>query len=221
MTDSTTDTQLVTFERQLGEHLVRGTAQKRFSQLVTDIQNELETQSDRLYDGFVMQFGWGPVFVDALGDGGFTLRIPDYQGDAANDRTTDLSPALATMIAQLWMLQTTGESPQHAEFWQDILVGPGWDDEDDFKAQRLNINVERSTGWMLIPDDWEFGEMWRKEHIQFLPAWQVIQRYPALQTALLLPTWSGVEVRNNQVSRVVEWGDEDGSERLMYEAGAR
>jgi len=32
----------------------------------------------------------------------------------------------------------------------------------------------------------------------------------------MLPTWSGVEVRGGQVTRVVEWGDEDGSERLIF-----
>lgn len=162
----------------------------------------------------------GPIFVEDLpgeeNDGVFTLRTPDYQGDAANERTQDLTIALYTYAQQMQLAGICEERPEAVEFWQDILAAPGWEDFEDYRLQRLNISAEQASGWMIVPVDWEFGETVPREDVEYVPAWKVTQTHPSVIPTLMPPTWSGVEVRGGQVTRVVEWGDEDGSERLIF-----
>ena len=207
-------------ERQAGEFRLRASAAEVFAWQLESILRELERESDRLFDGFTMRYGWGPIFVEDLpgeeNDGVFTLRTPDYQGDAANERTQDLTIALYTYAQQMQLAGICEERPEAVEFWQDILAAPGWEDFEDYRLQRLNISAEQASGWMIIPVDWEFGEMVKKEVVEYVPAWKFTQTHPSAIPTLMLPTWSGVEVRGGQVTRVVEWGDEDGSERLIF-----
>ena len=207
-------------ERQAGEFRLRASAAEVFAWQLESILRELERESDRLFDGFTMRYWWGPIFVEDLpgeeNDGVFTLRTPDYQGDAANERTQDLTIALYTYAQQMQLAGICEERPEAVEFWQDILAAPGWEDFEDYRLQRLNISAEQASGWMIVPVDWEFGETVPREDVEYVPAWKVTQTHPSVIPTLMLPTWSGVEVRGGQVTRVVEWGDEDGSERLIF-----
>lgn len=207
-------------ERQIGEHRVRASVAEAFAYQLEEILYSFEQHSDRLYDGYTMQYGWGPIFVEDLpgeeNAGVMTLRVPDYQGDAANERTQDLTMAIYTYAQQMSFARNCGEPAEEVHFWQDMLAAPGWEDFEDFRIQRLDTGVEQFSGWMMIPVDWDFGDMVPKEEVAFVPAWKVAQVHPAATRALMMPTWSGVEMRGGDVTRIVEWGDTDGSERLIF-----
>ncbi|MGO1398614.1 MAG: hypothetical protein ACTHVY_09115 [Brevibacterium yomogidense] len=207
-------------ERQMGEFRVRASAAEVFAFQINAILHELKGQSHRLYDGFIMQYGWGPIFVEDLpgeeDEGILTLRTPDYQGDAGNERTQDLTIAIYTYAQQMQFASSCGERPQDLHFWQDVLAAPGWEDFEDYRLQRLDLSAEQASGWMVIPVDWEFGETVKPEVVEYVPAWKVAQVHPSATRVLMLPAWSGVEVRDGRVTRVVEWGDTDGSERLIF-----
>ena len=133
-------------------------------------------------------------------DGVFTLRTPDYQGDAANERTQDLTIALYTYAQQMQLAGICEERPEAVEFWQDIPGGAGLGRTSRTTGSRgSNISAEQASGWMIVPVDWEFGETVPREDVEYVPAWKVTQTHPSVIPTLMLPTWSGVEVRGGQV----------------------
>jgi hypothetical protein len=204
----------------VGDHRVRASAAELFSGHLIQIIDEFKNRSDSLRDGFVLQYGWGPIYVEDLegeeNDGFLTLRSPDYQGDAENERTQDLTWAIFTVSQQIQFARTLGEQPQEVLFSDDVLAEPGWEDFTDFRLQRLGSPADRRSRWMLVPVDWDFGELIDRDVVQFVPVWKLSQWSTTAASALMLPSWSGVEVRDGAITRVVEWGDEDGSERLIF-----
>lgn len=80
-----------TITRRAGEHTLLATVSTEFTEMAQSILGIFEGQAADLRDGYILQFGWGPIFLEAEGDA-LRLTTPDYWGDAANDRTERRDP---------------------------------------------------------------------------------------------------------------------------------
>lgn len=137
-----------TITRRAGEHTPRATASAQFSQIVEDILDVLEGQQDHLRDGYVLQFRWGSIFLGTEGDA-LRLRTPDYSRDASNDRTDDLSGAIATQVSQMWLPGAADVRPAEMRFDQEVLIQRGWRERTDFEASREVSKHEIYSGWFI------------------------------------------------------------------------
>ena len=108
----------------------------------------LEGQQNHLRDGYVPQFGWGPIFLRAE-DGALRLSTPDYAGNVLEDRTDDLSAAIATQISQMWLPSAANLRPVEVRFDQETLIQHGWQEMEDFEASRAVSKHEIYSGWFI------------------------------------------------------------------------
>ena len=207
MTDTTTIT------RQAGAHTLTATASTQFSQMVEDILGVLQGQQDNLRDGYVLQFGWGPIFLEEDPDGALRLRTPDYSGDALNERTDDLSGAIAIQISQMWLPQAAGVRPTHVDFFTEALIQRGWREREDFEASREVAKHEAYSGWFIC-DTTERDTPYPRDEIEKVELWEVIQHRPQLAQILQLPPDTLTILLDGTVHRVLNL-DEDNE--LLYE----
>lgn len=200
-------TENTTITRQAGEHTLLATASTQFSQIVNDILDVLEGQQENLRDGYVLQFGWGPIFLEAS-DEGLRLTTPDYGRDATNDRTADLSGAIAIQVSQLWLPEAAGVRPQEIRFDQEVLIQRGWQEMEDFEASRRASKHDIYSGWFIC-DTAERDEPYPHDEILKVPAWQVLQGNPKLAQVLAMPSDTLTVLYDNEVDRVVALRDDD------------
>lgn len=201
--------ELQTIERPMGEHVVRATVATQFLPQLDDIMTVLHGQQEHLYDGYVLSYGWGPIFLEKLGDDDvLTLRIPDYSGDASNERTTDVSSAIAILISQMWLPRACGLRMQHLDFHQDILLEKGWEEWDSIYIYRRATKVERYSGWFACALEDAEEDPVGKDQIVDRFAWQVIQRHPQLAQVLMLPDDTSVRLKHGSVDQVIDLDDD-------------
>ncbi|MDT0201771.1 hypothetical protein [Nocardioides sp. AE5] len=167
----------------------------------------LEGQQANLRDGYVLQFGWGPIFLAAT-DEWLRLTTPDYGRDAANDRTADLSGALAIQVAQMWLPGAAGVRPQEIRFDQEVLIQRGWQEMVDFEASRRASKHDIYSGW-FISDTSERDEPYPHDEILKVPAWQVVQVNPNLAQVLAMPDDTLTILEDNEVDRVIALRGDD------------
>ncbi|MGO1393451.1 immunity protein Imm33 domain-containing protein [Agrococcus casei] len=203
-----------TITRQAGEHTLRATATAQFSQMVEDILDVLEGQQANLRDGYVLQFGWGPIFLEAEDDA-LRLRTPDYSRDAANDRTEDLSGAIAIQVSQMWLPRAANVRPMGLRFDQEILIQRGWRERTDFEASRRISKHEIFSGWFIC-DTTDRGEPYPHDEIEKVEAWEVVQHRPELSQVLALPADTLTILLDREIYRVIKLDGEDDNE-LLYE----
>lgn len=208
MTDTTTIT------RAAGAHTLIATASARFAPMAEDILAVLQSQQESLRDGYVLQFGWGPIFLEDE-DGALRLRTPDYSGDARNDRTSDLSGAIAIQVSQMWLPEAAGVRPARVDFSQEALIQRGWREREDFEASREASKYEIYSGWFIC-DTTERDSPYPRDEIEKVPLWEVIQHRPQLGQVLALPRDTLTIVLDGTVHRVISLDVDEA--RVLYEA---
>ena len=174
-----------TITRRAGTHTLVATAAAQFSEMVESILGVLEGQQEHLRDGYVLQFGWGPIFLRAE-DGALRLSTPDYAGDARDERTDDLTGAIATQISQMWLPAAAKVAPAEVRFDQEALIQRGWQEMEDFEASRRLSKHEIYSGWFISSTE-ERDEPYPREEIEKVPLWQVVQHQPQLAQVLAMP----------------------------------
>lgn len=195
-----------TITRRAGTHTLVATAAAQFSEMVESILGVLEGQQEHLRDGYVLQFGWGPIFLRAE-DGALRLSTPDYAGDARDERTDDLTGAIATQISQMWLPAAAKVAPAEVRFDQEALIQRGWQEMEDFEASRRLSKHEIYSGWFISSTE-ERDEPYPREEIEKVPLWQVVQHQPQLAQVLAMPPDTLTILLDGAVDRVVALTDE-------------
>lgn len=195
-----------TITRDVGTHTLVATAATQFAPIVEDVLGVLEGQTEHLRDGYVLQFGWGPIFLRAE-EGALRLSTPDYRGNAADDRTDDLTAAIATQVSQRWLPDAANVAPAEVRFDQEALILRGWEDLEDFEASRGVSRIEIYSGWFICSTE-ERDEPYPREDILKVPLWQVVQRQPQLAQVLAMPPDTLTILLDGAVDRVVALTDE-------------
>lgn len=201
-----------TITRRAGTHTLVATAAAQFSEMVESILGVLEGQQEHLRDGYVLQFGWGPIFLRAE-DGALRLSTPDYAGDARDERTDDLTGAIATQISQMWLPAAAKVAPAEVRFDQEALIQRGWQEMEDFEASRRLSKHEIYSGWFISSTE-ERDEPYPREEIEKVPLWQVVQHRPQLAQVLALPPDTLTILLDGAVYRVIGLTDDT---PLLYE----
>lgn len=201
-----------TITRRAGTHTLVATAAAQFSEMVESILGVLEGQQEHLRDGYVLQFGWGPIFLRAE-DGALRLSTPDYAGDARDERTDDLTGAIATQISQMWLPAAAKVAPAEVRFDQEALIQRGWQEMEDFEASRRLSKHEIYSGWFISSTE-ERDEPYPREEIEKVPLWQVVQHQPQLAQVLALPPDTLTILLDGAVYRVIGLTDDT---PLLYE----
>lgn len=195
-----------TITRRAGTHTLVATAAAQFSEMVESILGVLEGQREHLRDGYVLQFGWGPIFL-RVEDGALRLSTPDYAGDARDERTDDLTGAIATQISQMWLPAAAKVAPAEVRFDQEALIQRGWQEMEDFEASRRLSKHEIYSGWFISSTE-ERDEPYPREDILKVPLWQVVQRQTQLAQVLAMPPDTLTILLDGDVDRVVALTDE-------------
>lgn len=201
-----------TITRRAGTHTLVATAAAQFSEMVESILGVLEGQQEHLRDGYVLQFGWGPIFLRAE-DGALRLSTPDYAGDARDERTDDLTGAIATQISQMWLPTAAKVAPAEVRFDQEALIQRGWQEMEDFEASRRLSKHEIYSGWFISSTE-ERDEPYPREEIEKVPLWQVVQHQPQLAQVLALPPDTLAILLDGAIYRVIGLTDDT---PLLYE----
>ena len=201
-----------TITRRAGTHTLVATAAAQFSEMVESILGVLEGQQEHLRDGYVLQFGWGPIFL-RVEDGALRLSTPDYGGDARDERTDDLTGAIATQISQMWLPAAANLRPAEVRFDQEALIQRGWQEMEDFEASRRLSKHEIYSGWFISSTE-ERDEPYPREEIEKVPLWQVVQHQPQLAQVLALPPDTLAILLDGAIYRVIGLTDDT---PLLYE----
>lgn len=67
---------------------------------------------------------------------------PRLPGNAADDRTDDLTAAIATQVSQRWLPDAANVAAAEVRFDQEALILRGWEDLEDFEAQLANRGIK-------------------------------------------------------------------------------
>ncbi|OYN89433.1 immunity protein Imm33 domain-containing protein [Parenemella sanctibonifatiensis] len=208
-------TETTTITRKAGEHTLLATVSTEFTDMAQSLLGVFEGQAANLRDGYILQFGWGPIFLESEGEA-LRLTTPDYAGDAENDRTQDLTGAIRIQVSQMWLPSASGVRPQEMHFHKEILIQRGWEEMEDFEASRQPSRHEIFSGW-FISDTSERDEPYPHDDILKVPAWQVVQRRPMLAQVLAMPDETLTILLDGEVDRVVLLRGDD-SEWLYVKA---
>ncbi|MBO1770216.1 hypothetical protein [Agrococcus sp. TF02-05] len=157
-------------------------------------------------DGLVAWSSWSPIVMEARADG-FVLRSPDFEADAREDRTDDLTIALETTEGIVRVLNAAGVLPQDVRFDQEVEAVRGWESHRELVLSRAPGRDARDSGWFVDLAGVERSEPWSADDVVDVPVWRVRMARPAVVRALALPVGVSASVVGDAVELVVDERD--------------
>jgi hypothetical protein len=186
--------------------VLEATARADLQPAVEALLQRFADLGDRWAAGLVVWSSWAPIVMEERGDG-FVLRSPDFERDARDDRTDDLTIALETTEGIVRVLNAARAIPEDVRFDQTVEAVRGWEEHRELVLSRAPGRDARDSGWFLDLGGIARAEPWSADDVVDVPVWGVRMARPAVARALALPVGVGASVVGESVELVVDERD--------------